>query len=247
MKIDKLKVVLITSFVFFVVSCAFYLSTYLPSNGENDRLNQLKSDLNAVTDPQSGATDITRRPYSRDAASEISETDGDRISRQLVAEDVQINQHSENLTEADILMLIAELEKQSKALLQEEEEKSRLAFKLQDEDEALFQAYEIEFELVKAHHDAIEAEFEREVLGGRSVHDVVTTASDEELEKLRAHPLSQVLTEACLQYHEVVDTFTAQSHANVDKMNALHAEASELHLRNVEIEKDIADLKAMLQ
>ena len=244
---DKPKFVLIASLVFVVVVSAFYLSTYLPRNTEDDRLHQLESDLNAVTVPQSDTTGITSFSYSLNAASEISETDDDRISSPPDPEEDQINHHWENLTEADILMLIADLEKQSEELLQASEEKSRLAFKLQDEDEALFQAYEIEFELVKSHHDAIEAEFEREVLGGRSVHDVVTTASEEELEELRAHPLSQVLTEACLQYHEVVDTFTAQSHANVDRMNALWAEGSELYLKSVGIEKDIADLKAMLE
>ena len=246
METDKPKTVFISSLVFLVVICAFYLSTYLPRNTEDDFLHQRESDLNAITVPQSGITEITRLPYPRDAA---SEKDGyiKHISSQPNPEDVQISQHSKNLVEADILMLIADLEKQNEELLQASEEKSRLAFKLQDENEDLFQAYEIESELVKSNHDAIEAEFEREVLGGRSVHDVVTTASDEELEELRAHTLSDVLVEACLQYHEVVDTFTAQSHANVDRMNALWAEGSELYLKSVEIEKDIANLKAMLE
>ena len=244
---NKPKAVFISSLLVFAVICAFYLSTYLPRNGEEDRLNQLESNLNATTVPPSDATGISQFSYSLDAASELSETDDHRINRQLDAEDVQIDQHSENLTEADILMLIAELDGQSEALLQEEEEKSRLAFKIRDEDDTLIQTYETEFELVKAYHDAVEAEFEREVLGGRSVHDVVTTASDEELEKLRARPLSKTLTDACLELQEIIDTFIAQHHANVDRMNTLVAEASELHLRNVEIKKDIADLQAMLQ
>ena len=247
METDKPKAVFISSLVFLVVICAFYLSTYLPRNTEDSLLRQRKSDVNALTVPQSDATGITSFSNSLDAASKISELDDDHINSQSDPEDVQISQHSENPTEADILMLIADLDKQSEELLQASEEKSRLAFKLQDENEALFQAYEIESELVKSNHDAIEAEFEREVLGGRSVHDVVTTASDEELEEFRVHPLSDVLVEACLQYHEVVDTFTVQSHANVDRMNALWAAGSELYLKSVEIEKDIADLKAMLE
>ena len=255
MEVDKPKAVFISSLVFLVVICAFYLSTYLPRNTgnterdtEDGRLRQRESDAKALTLPQSDATGITSFSNSLDdAASKISEVDDDHINSQSDPEEDQINQHSENRTETDILMLIADLEKQSEELLQTSEEKSRLAFKLQDENEALFQAYEIESELVKSNHDAIEAEFEREVLGGRSVHDVVTTASDEELEEFRAHPLSDVLVEACLQYHEVVDTFTAQSHANVDRMNALWAEGSELYLKSVGIKKDIADLKAMLE
>ena len=243
---DKPKTVFISSLVFFVVACTFYLSTYLPPKTEDDRLNQLESNLNATTVPQGNTTGISRFSYSLDTASEISETDDHRIGRQLDVEDAQIDQHSENLTEADILMLIAELERQSEALLREEEEKSRLTFKIRDEDDTLIQTYEIEFELVKAYHDTVEADFEREVLGGRSVHDVVTTASDEELEEYRAHPLSKTLTDACIQLQEIIDTFIAQHHANVDRMNTLVAEASELHLRNVEIEKDIADLQAML-
>ena len=246
----KPKAVFISSLLFLAVICAFYLSTYLPRNTGRDTvdylLHQRESDLNAITVPQSGTTEITRLPYSRDAAFELDDNIN-HISSQPDSEDVQISQHSEILTEADILMLIVDLEKQSEELLQASEEKSRLAFKLQNENEALFQAYEIEFELVKAYHDTVEADFEREVLGGRSVHDVVTTASDEELEELRAHPLSQVLTEACLQYHEVVDTFTAHSHANVDNMNALWAEGSELYLKSIRIEKNIVDLKAMLR
>lgn len=243
---NKPKAVFISSLLFFAVICAFYLSTYLPRKTEGDRLNQLKSDLNAITVPQSGTTEITRLPYSRDAAPELDD-DMNHVSSQPNPKDVEISQHSENLSEADILMLVAELEKQSKALLQEEEEKSRLAFKIQDEDEALFQAYEIEFELVKAHHDAIEAEFEREVLGGRSVHDVVTTASDEELEEFRAHPQSQTLTDACLELHELIDTFTTQHHANIDRMNALQTEASEIAFKRLDINNEVVDWKAMIQ
>ncbi len=244
---NKPKVVFISSLLVFAVICAFYLSTYLPrNNNEDDRWHQLESDLNATTVPQSETTWITSFSYSLDTPSRISETDGDRINRQLDSEDFQIDQHSENLTEADIIMLIAELEKQSEHLLQEEEEKSKLAFELQDEDGVLFQAYEIERDLAQQYHDAVEAEFEGEVLGGRSVHDVVTTASDEELEKYRAHPLSKTLTDACLQLQEIIDTFAAQHHANVDRMNALQTEASEIAFKRLDINNDIADLKAML-
>ena len=250
METDKPKTVFISSLVFLVVICTFYLSTYLPRNTGRDTvdylLHQRESDLNAITVPQSGTTEITGLPYSRDAASELDD-DTNHVSSQPNPKDVQINQHSENLTEADILMLIAELEEQSEALLQEEKEKSRLAFKLQNDDEALFQAYEIERDLAQGYHDTVEAEFEREVLGGRSVHEVVTTASDEELEKFRAHPQSQMLTDACLELHELIDTFAAQHHVNIDRMNALQTEASEIAFKRLDINNDIADLKAMLR
>lgn len=244
---NKPKAVFISSLVFLVVICAFCLSTYLPRNTEDGLLRQRKSDVNALTVPQSDTTGITSFSYSLDAASKISEIDDVHINSQSDPEDVQISQHSENLTEADILMLIADLEKQRAELLQEEEEKSRLAFKLRNEDDTLIQAYEMERDLAQEHHDAVEADFEREVLGGRSVHDVVTAASDDELEEFRAHPLSQTLTDACLHLQEIIDTFTAHHHANVDRMNSLMAEGSELHLRSVEIEKDIDELKAMLE
>ena len=251
METNKPKIVLISSLVFLVIICVFYLSTYLPRNTERDTedglLRQRESDPNALTVPQSDATGITSFSYSLDTASGISETDDDRISEEPNPEGAHTNRNSENLNEADILMLIAELEEQGEELLQEEEEKGRLAFKLQDEDDTLFQAYEIERDLAQEYHDAIEAEFEREMLGGRSVHDVVTTASDEELEELRAHPQSQTLADACLELHELIDTFTAQHSANIDRMNALQAEKSEIALKRLDINSEIVDLKAMLQ
>ena len=250
MTLDKPQAFLVFSIVVALVAFVYFLSTFVPRHSDDVILNKKESDVSSITAPTTNATDFTASSYPMSSAPTTNNRNNDiiddRAEQSSSLGSGQTNQSLDNLTEDEIWILIEDLEKQSEELLQESEEKSRLAFKLQGENEVLFQAYEIESELVKSNHDAIEAEFEREVLGGRSVHDVVTSASDGELEEFRAHPLSDVLVEACLQYHEVVDTFTAQSHANVDRMNALWAEGSELYLKSVGIKKDIADLKAML-
>lgn len=243
---DKPKVVFISALVFLAVACAFYLSTYLPRNSEDDCLDQLESDLNATTVPQSNTIGISQFSYSLDTVSEISKTD-DHISSQPSFEGVLLNHHSENLTEADILMLIADLEKQSEELHQAYEEMDESSLLAQDELFAHCDAFEIEIEASQARHDAIQEKFEREVLGGRSVDEVVRTTPQEELEELWRRPESQPLIEACLQLEKLCADYEAQSRTLADKANALSAEAGKLSIQALEIDNDIADLKAMLQ
>ena len=233
--------------MFLVVTCAFYLSTYLPRNIEDSRLQQLESDLNAitVTVPQSDTTEITQFSHSLGSTSEIG--DDDDISSRRDPEDDQTNQPSEILTDADISTLISEMKEQRDELHQAYEEKRELSLLAQDELFAHSDAFDVEFEANLARHNAIQEKFELEVLGGRSVHEVVTTASHEELEEFRAHPQSQVLTEACLRQHKLRTDYNAQSKALADMANALSAEAGALSIQVLEIDNDIADLKAMLE
>ncbi len=247
METNKPKAVFISSLVFLVVTCVFYLRTYLPRNTEDNRLHQLESDLNAVAVPQTDVTGIAPLSYSPDDTSEISEKGGDHISSKPNPVDDPNNQTSESLTDIDTSSLISEMEKQRNELLQAYEEKEELALLAQDELFAHCDAFQIEFEASLTRHNAIQEKFEREVLGGRSVDEVVRSMPREELEKLRSRPESQPLIEACFRHEKLCADYEAQSKALANRANELSAQAGKLSIQALEIDNSIADLKSMLE
>ena len=250
MRIDKSTAFLVVSLAFMAIMGAVYLSTYLLRNTDNLPVQRV-ADLDAIADSTSDSVKFTQSSYPTVPApitpeKQANDNVADYIGSPENAENVQIKQPSDNLTEEEIWTLIDEMEYKRVELHQEMEHKRKLSDLARDQGSDLDDKFYAIFNENLKERQALTKDFEQNVLNGASLDETSRTATPEELEDLASKPEARSLLEALFQEKAIGKQWESQSKALADKANALTDEYAAIYQRILAIDKSIAELKSML-